>query len=185
MFSPRVPSAFTVAHVAAVDIAVHWRWVAALSLSTILLAASVLPGRFPTWDTPTLWLTSAAAVLAGELMLLLHELSHAFAARGRGRQVQRIIFHGFLAETVLGAERGLPLPRHEMFIALAGPGTNLALAGLLSALRLLLPTDSPAALLALLLILGNAAMATASLVPVGPSDGRRALSAFVRARARH
>ena len=47
---------------------------------------------------------------------------------------------------MLGAERGLPLPRHEMFIALAGPGTNLALAGLLSALRLLLPTDSPASI---------------------------------------
>ena len=182
----RLPSAVTVARVAAVEIAVHWRWVVALVLSTLLLGI-LLPNRFPAWDGPTLWLTSAAAVLACELMLLLHELSHVFAARGRGHAVQRIIFHGFLAETVLGVagERPplTPLPRHEMLIALAGPGTNLALAGGLAALRLALPPNSPASLLALLLVLGNSAMAAMSLLPVGPSDGRRALTAFRRSRA--
>ena len=177
----RLPSAITVARVAAVEIAVHWRWVAALILSTLLLG-SILPGRFPAWDTPTLWLTSAAAVLAGELMLLLHELSHVFAARGRGQQVRRIVFHGFLAETVLGVPADLSpcAPRHEMLIALVGPGTNIALAGALAALRLVLPAGSPASLLALLLVLGNTAMAAMSLVPVGPSDGRRALVALRR-----
>jgi Zn-dependent protease len=178
VLSDRLPRAIVVARIAAVEIAVHWRWVAALTLSTILLA-TVLPGRFPTWDVPTLWLTSAGAVLAGELMLLLHELSHVFAARGRGHPVERIVFHGFLAETVLGVAAPCP-PRHEMVIALVGPGTNLALAGALAALRLVLPAGSPASLLALLLVLGNTAMAAMSLLPVGPSDGRRALVALRR-----
>ena len=176
MLPVRLPSAITVARVAAVEIAVHWRWVLALALGTVLLAGSVLPERFPGWDTPTVWLTSAAAVLAGEVMLLLHELSHAVAARGRGQEVQRIIFHGFLAETVLGA--GVRAPRHEVVISLAGPGTNLALAGALAALRVVLPANGPASLLVLTLVLGNAAIAAASLLPVGASDGRRALTAL-------
>jgi Zn-dependent protease len=175
----RLPSAITVARVAAVEIAVHWRWAVALTLSTLLLG-SILPQRFPAWDAPTLWLTSAAAVLAGELMLLLHELSHVFAARGRGQEVRRIVFHGFLAETVLAVPAQMCAPRHEMLIALVGPGTNIALAGVLAALRLALPANSPASLLALLLVLGNTAMAAMSLVPVGPSDGRRALVALRR-----
>jgi Zn-dependent protease len=173
----RLPGSFPVARVAAVEIAVHWRWVAALTLGTILLA-TVLPGRFPGWDAPTLWLTSAAAVVAGEVMLLLHELSHVFAARGRGHAVQRIVFHGFAAETVLVGSAQVCAPRHEVLIALVGPGTNLALAGAAAALRLVLPADSPGAVLALLLALGNTAMAAMSLLPVGPSDGRRALLAL-------
>jgi Zn-dependent protease len=175
----RLSGSIPVARVAAVEIAVHWRWVVALSLGTILLE-KVLPGRFPGWDAPTLWLTSAIAVVAGEVMLLLHELSHVFAARGRGHAVERIVFHGFVAETVLGLPAQVCAPRHEVLIALVGPGTNLALAGVAAALRLVLPADSPAALLALLLACGNAAMAAMSLVPVGPSDGRRALVALRR-----
>ena len=180
----RPPSAVTVTRVAAVEIAVHWRWVVALVLSTILLG-TVLPGRFPAWDAPTLWLTSAAAALAGEVMLLLHELSHALAARGSGHEVRRIIFHGFLAETVLGVHSELPPPRHDMLIALAGPSTNLVLAGGLAGLRLMLPANSPVSLVALLLVLGNTAMLAMSLLPVGPSDGRRALAALRRSRAGH
>jgi Zn-dependent protease len=168
--------------VAAVEIAVHWRWVVALSLSTALLA-TVLPGRFPAWDAPTLWLTSAAAVVAGEIMLLLHELSHVVAARGRGHAVQRIVFHGFVAETVVGRPAQVCAPRHEVLIALVGPGTNLALAGALAALRLVLPAGSPASLVALLLALGNTATAAISLMPVGPSDGRRALVALREVRS--
>ena len=176
----RLPSAITVARVAAIDIAVHWRWGAALGLCTILLAGTVLPDRFPAWDAPTVWLTSAAAVVAGEAMLLLHELSHAVAARGRGQEVERIVFHGLMAETVVGS--GEPAPGHELMIALVGPGANLGLAGLLAAARLLLPSEGPASLVALLLVLANLAMAGLSLLPVGRSDGRRALSALRRAR---
>jgi len=175
----RLPGAIPVARVAAVEIAVHWRWLVALTLGTILLA-TILPATFPAWDAPTLWLTSVTAVVAGEIMLFLHELSHVVAARGRGHAVERIVFHGFVAETVLGGPAQACAPGHEVLIALVGPGTNLALAAGLAALRLVLPPGSPGALLALLLILGNTAMAAMSLLPVGPSDGRRALVALRR-----
>ena len=83
-------------------------------LCTWLLAQNVLPARFPAWELGTTWLISAGVVLAGELALLLHELSHALVARGRGREATRIVFHGFLAETIV-VER-LRAPRHEQVL---------------------------------------------------------------------
>lgn len=176
----RPPTAVTVARVQAIEITLHWRWVPVLVLGTWLLAQNVLPARFPTWEMSTVWLTAVAVVLAGEGALLLHELTHALVARGRGQEVLRIVFHGFQAETVCGA--GLPAPAHEALIALAGPGVNLALAGLLAAIRGALDLQGPIDAVVLLLALGNAAMAVMNLVPLGHSDGGRALSALKRAR---
>jgi Zn-dependent protease len=166
--------------VLAVEIRLNWRWVPVLVLGTWLLAQNVLPARFPSWELGTTWLTATAVVLAGEVALLLHELSHAVVARGRGQEVLRIVFHGFQAETV--CSEGLPAPAHEALIALVGPGVNLALAGFLEAVRLAFGTQGPADVVLVLLVLGNLAMALMSLVPVGGSDGGRALSAFRRAR---
>jgi Zn-dependent protease len=176
----RPPTAFTIARVQAIEITLNWRWVPVLALGTYLLGQNVLPARFPAWELGTSWLTALAVVLAGEFALLLHELSHALVARGRGQEVLRIVFHGFQAETVCGA--GLPAPAHEALIALVGPGVNLALAGLLAVLRVVLATQGPLDVALLLLVICNAAMAVMSLVPIGASDGGRALRAFRRAR---
>ena len=70
----------------AIEIRVNWRWLPILVLGTWLLAQNVLPASFPGWAIGTNWLTSAAVVLAGEVALLLHELSHAMVARGRGSE---------------------------------------------------------------------------------------------------
>src|ERR1700704_1873271 len=177
----RLPRALTVAPIQAIAIPFKLRWVARLGLATFLLAQNILPARFPLWEMSTTWLTSAAVVLAGEFALLLHELSHAFVARGRGQIVTRIIFHGFQAKTI--AAEGLPAPGHEALIALVGPGMNVALAGLAEAVRLGLATQGPVDVALLLLVLSNAAMAAMSLLPLGGSDGYRALSALRRSRS--
>ena len=177
----QLPRAITVARIQAIEITLNWRWIPVLGLATFLLAQNILPARFPLWEVRTTWLTSAAVVLAGEFALLLHELSHAFAARGRGQEVTRIIFHGFQAETV--AAQGLPVPGHEALIALVGPGMNVALAGLAEALRLGFATQGPVDVALLLLVLSNVAMAAMSLLPLGGSDGDRALSALRRSRS--
>jgi len=177
----RPRGAITIARVQAIDIDVAWRWAPVLILGTWLLAVNVLPARFPLWAVSTTWLTAGAAVLAGEVALLLHELSHALAARGHGQEVTRIIFHGFRAQTMVA--EGLPAPAQEALIALVGPGMNLALAGLAEALRLAFGTQGAVDVLLLTSVLGNAAMAAMSLVPLGGSDGRRALSALRRVRS--
>src|SRR5207249_563504 len=67
----RLPRALTVARVQAIDISLDWRWAPVLALGTWLLAQNVLPARFPTWPISMSWLIAAAAVLAGEVALLL------------------------------------------------------------------------------------------------------------------
>ncbi len=142
MLPGRPPLALTVARVQAIEITLEWRWAPVLVLATWLLAQNVLPARFPTWELRTSWLTAAAAVLAGEAALLLHELTHALLARSRGLRVRRIIFHGFQAQTVVDDD-DVTAPSQEMLIALAGPATNLALAGLAQAARVALVSQGP------------------------------------------
>jgi Zn-dependent protease len=108
--------------------------------------------------------------------LLLHELSHALVARRHGQHVSRIVFHGFLAETLVGD--GLPTPSQLVVIALVGPATNLVLAGLAEIVRLALVSQGPLDAFLLMLIIGNAATAAMSLVPLSDSDGARALRAL-------
>jgi Zn-dependent protease len=145
-------------------------------LGTWLLAQNVLPARFPAWEISTAWLTSAAAVIAGEAALLLHELSHALVARRKGHRVRRIVFHGFQAHTVV--DRSRAAPGDEAMIALVGPGLNLALAALAGVIRLALGAPGPLDVVLLTFVIGNAATAALSLVPLGASDGARALDAL-------
>jgi Zn-dependent protease len=172
----------TVAHVGAIDIDLHWRWLPFVLLGTFLLAHNVLPVRFPTWDAGAWWLTSLAVVLGGEAALLLHELSHALFARRCGQEVQRIVFHGLLAETIIADP--LAAPGQALTIALAGPATNLALAAGTAAARSVLGTEAALDVFLLALVVGNLVMASMSLLPMGDSDGARALGALRRGRAR-
>ncbi|MBV9547985.1 MAG: hypothetical protein JOY61_26725 [Chloroflexi bacterium] len=167
----------TVARVSAIDIAIHWRWPAVVGLATLLLAHGVLPVRYPGWERSILWITSASAVLAAEAALLMHELGHALLARRRGHHVRRIVFHGFMAETQMAHARP------ELVVALAGPGVNVALALTAGLLRYVSAPTGPLDVLLASVIVGNFAAAALSLVPVGESDGCRALRALRRARS--
>jgi hypothetical protein len=172
----RPPSAITVARVHATEISLNWRWLPMMALGTWLLAQTVLPARFPAWELSTTWITSAAVVLASEAALILHELSHALVARWHGQQVTRIVFHGLLAETIVGD--GLPAPSQVVVIAIVGPATNVALVALAVLWRLAFASKGALDVFLLMLIVGNAAAAAMSLLPLGASDGRRALNAL-------
>jgi Zn-dependent protease len=178
----RPPHAVTIARVQAIEITVAWRWAPILLLGTYLLAQNVLPARFPTWQLSTSWLTAGAAVLAGEIALLLHELGHALVARRDGIQVTRIVFHGFHAVTHVHADAVRDAAGHEALIALAGPCVNLVLVGCALGLRVVLQSTGALDAFLLMLALGNAAAAVLSLVPVGGSDGARALHGAAAAR---
>jgi Zn-dependent protease len=171
-----VARALTVARVQTIEIALNWRWVPLVMLGTWLLAHDLLPARFPTWGLSATWITAGAAVMAGEAALLLHELSHALVAKCYGQRVERIVFHGFLAETIVNDDS--TRPGHTVRIALAGPATNLLLAVVVAGLRVALSSHGPLDAFLLMLLLGNAAAAGLSLIPLGKSDGARALHAL-------
>jgi Zn-dependent protease len=169
----RPPRALTVARVQTIEISVNWRWAPVLLLGTWLLAQNVLPARFPTWQPCITWVTAAAAVLAGEIALLLHELAHALTARRDGQRVTRIVFHGFHAVTHVDGSQ--VAPANELLISLAGPAINVALVAVAASARVAFETQGPLDAFLLMLLLGNAAAAGLSLLPIGGSDGARAL----------
>jgi Zn-dependent protease len=158
-----------------IELAFQWRWAPILVLGTVLLGHSVMPLRFPSWAPETRWLTSLAVVLAGEAALLLHELSHALAAR----RSARIVFHGFVAETVLANTAD----HDEAHVALAGPAMNLGLAALAASARVALGSEGALDTFLLVAFVSNIAMAAMSLVPVGGSDGARVLRALALAKS--
>ena len=174
--APPVARAVTVARVQTIEIVLNWRWAPVVLLGTWLLAHDVLPARFPGWQLSTSWITAGAAVLAGEAALLLHELSHALLARRYGQQVKRIVFHGFFAEAIVDDD--VVDAGHTALIAVAGPMANLVLALVTSTIRLALPSDGPLDAFLLMFVVGNAATAALSLVPLSRSDGARALNAL-------
>jgi len=65
-----------------------------------------------------------------------------------------------------------------VLIALVGPAMNLGLAATAQAVRLAFMTSGPGDVVLMLLIIGNLAAATMSLLPFGASDGARALQAL-------
>lgn len=78
---------------------------------------------------PVAYLVALVYALALMLSILLHEVSHALAARACGRQPHRIVLDllgGHTAFTESGSTPGT-----QFLIAAAGPATNLALAGVL------------------------------------------------------
>jgi Zn-dependent protease len=178
MRADRLPRAITIARVQTIDLVLDWRWAPVVVLGTWLLAQSVLPARFPTWQATTTWSTAGAVVIAGELALLLHELSHALVAQSYGHRVSRIVFRGFHAETVVG-ERRAPAAE-EALIPVVGPVVNLAVCALCAGLRAAVGSEGALDVFLVLVGVGNGAAAALSLLPVGASDGARALAALKR-----
>jgi len=162
-------------HLHTIELAFHWRWAPILVLGTVLLGHSVMPWRYPAWQPELHWLTSVAVIVSGEAALLLHELSHALTAR----RSARIVFHGFVAETLLGDDAN----HDQAHVALAGPLANIGLAALAAAARVVLGSEGALDTFLLVALVSNIAMAAISLIPVGGSDGARVLRALALARS--
>lgn len=113
--------------------------------------------------------------------VLLHELGHALTARW-----YNIRTHDITLSPIGGVARLERMPRKagpELLITLAGPATNLAIAGVLglvlAASRLVIPTGAlsqPEAFLQSLLLV-NLVLAAFNLIPAFPMDGGRILRA--------
>ena len=150
-------------------------WLLIFGLVTWSLAAGYFPHVLPARSTAMYWLQGVAAALLLFGSVFLHELSHALAAVDQGVPVGGITLHVFGGVSQLDAEP--PTPRAEALIAIVGPLTSFAIAGLcLIADR---AVDGSPTFHALARYLGviNVVVGVFNLIPGFPLDGGRILRA--------
>jgi len=138
-----------------------------------------------------LWiaLTSASGIQSVGLVLsifacvMLHELGHALVARRFGIETRDITLYPIGGIAMLTAR---PRPRQELWIALAGPAVNIAIAAILFVFTAITSSGLPKfsemvngdSFLGVLL-LANLSLALFNMIPAFPMDGGRVLRAYL------
>ena len=150
------------------------------------LAEGYLPVAYPGLGAATYWTIGAVSALLLFISVLLHELSHSYIAKKNGLPIARITLFFFGGVSEMSEEpkdAGL-----EVRMALAGPLTSFAIAGVLGALwyvsRLV---SAPVPIIA---ILGynaviNVALGAFNLIPAIPLDGGRVLRGSLWGRSKN
>lgn len=173
---PLPPGTWRIGQVAGVDVLVKSSWVLVAVLIAVVLAPRV------DQVAPGLGALKYVAGLAFAVLLyatvLLHEASHAVAARRFGLPVRSITLHFLGGVTELGGEA--KTPRAELVIAIVGPLTSLAVGGVsLAALLVASPDEGLIRMAMEALAVANLAVGVLNLVPGLPLDGGRVLRAVV------
>lgn len=123
-----------------------------------------------------------ALVLALFVCVVMHEFGHALTARRYGIGTRDITLYPIGGVAML---TGRLRPRHELWVALAGPMVNVALALVMGAGMLIARLPIPATLASVensfvgSLLAANVAMAVFNLIPAFPMDGGRVLRALL------
>jgi Zn-dependent protease len=158
-----------------------WSVVIVLGLVAWSLASQVLPFGFPGHSTQAYWISALAAAGLFLGSLVLHELSHAVAARRvAGVEVEDITFWLFGGVARIRGE--LPTPRLQLLVAGIGPLASLALGAVFWGLGLLLGELGAGSLVTgtvLWLAVMNGTLAVFNLIPGSPLDGGRVLHAVL------
>ena len=169
-----------------IPIRIHWTLWLVFLLIAWSLADGYLPIVYPGLGALTYWAIGAVSALLLFISVLLHELSHSYIAKKNGLPIARITLFFFGGVSEMSEEpkdAGL-----EVRMALAGPLTSFAIAGVLGALwyvsRLV---SAPVPIIA---ILGynaviNVALGAFNLVPAFPLDGGRVLRGSLWGRSKN
>ncbi len=164
--------------IAGIEIGIHYTWLLAFVLISLSLAQGFFPQAYPGWNPGTYWITGILAALLLFVSVLLHELAHSLVAQARGLPVQSITLFIFGGVSNIGEEA--EKPSVEFIIAIVGPFTSLALAGIFwGALQAIGRPESALAAMLYYLFLINALLAAFNILPGFPLDGGRVLRSIL------
>ena len=173
-----VESSYVIARVRGIPIGVHYTWAIAVVMMTWSLAVGYFPSMYPGWDRASYWIVGGASALLLFLSVVLHELCHSFVAQARGLEVKSITLFIFGGVSNIASESDDP--QDEFLIAVVGPLSSLAIAGLCWLGLRLIPNDtSPFGALVYYLSIVNLMLAIFNILPGFPLDGGRVLRAIL------
>ncbi len=160
-----------------IPIGIHFSWALIFSLLTWSLAAGYFPAEYPGWAGPTYWLVSVLTSLLFFGSVLVHELGHSWVALRNAIPIRGITL--FVFGGVAQIAREPASPGVEFRIAIAGPLTSLALAGVFAGAWVLARDIAVLAAPATWLARINSTVALFNLAPGFPLDGGRLFRALV------
>ncbi|GAB4306173.1 MAG: site-2 protease family protein [Oscillatoriaceae cyanobacterium] len=130
------------------------------------------------WGKPLLgWTAGLVMTLLLFTCVLLHELGHSLTAQSQGIRVNSITL--FVFGGIAAMERESKTPEGAFQVAIAGPVVSFFLFVMLAALTYIIPTQTPAWILANELSRINLVLALFNLIPGLPLDGGQVLKALV------
>jgi Zn-dependent protease len=179
-----VNGSIQVARIMGIPIVVNLSWFVTLAFVTMALALWAYPPVFePTSpyrnDKLVHWSMALASGVVFFGSILLHELAHSIVALKQGIPVKNITLFIFGGVSQIGGEARRPL--HEFVMAIVGPLTSLALAGIFFAIWWLTGSSEtdPIAIVLQWLFFMNLILAAFNMAPGFPMDGGRVLRAVI------
>jgi Zn-dependent protease len=157
-------------------------WLLIFGLIAWSLASGYFPYVLPAQSPAAYWVQGLAAAALLFASVLLHELAHALVAIGHGVPVGGITLHVFGGVSELESEP--ERPRDELLIAIVGPLTSFAIAGVAHGISRLVTGPPWADALAGYVAAVNLVVGVFNLVPAFPLDGGRVLRAALWAWSR-
>ncbi|MBM3945343.1 MAG: CBS domain-containing protein [SAR202 cluster bacterium] len=169
---------FQLGRVFGIPIRIHFSWVFIFLLVAWSLASSYLPGNYPGWSRAAYWGVGVVASALLFVSVLIHEGAHSLMALSKGKKVSAItlFFLGGASEIPDEADNA----SEEFWIAVVGPLTSFALAGIFWALDTSTQSGNQHinAVFKYLWFI-NIALGVFNLMPAFPLDGGRVLRALV------
>ena len=162
-------NAWNLGRISGIKIRLHWSF---LILPAIVYFSALMDGGG--FLAPLL---SVAMVIAVFGCVLLHELGHAFAARGFGIGTRDILL--LPIGGVASLERIPENPLQELWIAIAGPLVNVLIAIVLYFGLQYLPMTAGIAIFVSNLAFINLLLVAFNMIPAFPMDGGRVLRSFL------
>ncbi|MBX3335544.1 MAG: site-2 protease family protein [Nitrospira sp.] len=174
---PRQPG-FYLFQIFGIQARLDWSWFLVFLLVVWSLSAGYLPHEYPGYERLTYWTTGLITTISFFVSILIHEFSHAMMAIRSGIKVSAITL--FVFGGVVHMTQDAKSPRTELSIAIVGPLTSFALAGLFGMISQMVPEDShPMITIACdYLAWVNLVLGMFNLMPVYPLDGGRVFRAL-------
>lgn len=170
-------SSFRLFRIAGIDVGVHPSWLVVFGLVTWSLATGYYPQVMRGADAGLYWLLGAISAVLLFAAVLVHELAHSLVARAQGLDARSITLFIFGGVSNLGGES--PRPGVEFIVAIVGPLSSFALAGLAFLAATASPAGSAAEAMFSYLAVVNAILGAFNLIPGFPLDGGRVLRSII------